>query len=158
MSRRPDLIDTLLEDWASWRYIYKSLEFGTGDSVIVHFREPRSTRFVGSVPLWQGRRTGRKLLALDNDLAVQLGPKKVAELVAVYGTPGPIDRKAKAMETTVKNLQKLRRCARRIALMHLSIHVTAEMFHRDQYRRCSKKSGNPSRSLSSMSKSNKGSA
>lgn len=158
MARRPDLIDTLLEDWASWRYIYKSLEFGTGDSVIVHFREPRSTRSAGSVPLWQGRRTGRKLLALDNDLAITLGPKKVAALVVMYGTPGPIDRKAKAMETTVKDLQELRRCARRIALMHLSIHVTAEMLHRDQYWRCSKKSSNPSRPLSSMSKSNKGSA
>ena len=158
MARRPDLIDTLLEDWASWRYIYKSLEFGTGDSVIVHFREPRSTRSAGSVPLWQGRRTGRKLLALDNDLAIALGPKKVAVLVAMYGTPGPIDRKAKAMETTVKDLQVLRRCARRIAMMHLSIHVTAEMLHRDQYWRCSKKSSNPSRSLSSMSKSDQGSA
>ena len=156
MRRRNDVIDTLLEVWASWRYIDKSLEFGTGDSVIVHFREPRSTRSAGSVPLWQGRRTGRKLLALDNDLAIALGPKRVAVLVAMYGTPGPIDRKAKAMQVTIKDLQKLRRCARRIALAHLSIHVTAEMFHRDQYRRRGKKSGNPARSLSSVSESNKG--
>ena len=158
MARRPDLIDTLLEDWASWRYIYKSLEFGTGDSVIVHFCEPRSTRSAGSVPLWQGRRTGRKLLALDNDLAIQLGPKKVAVLVAMYGTPGPIDRKARAMKITVKDLQQLRHCARRIALMHLSIHLTAEMLHRDQYRHRGKKSGNSSRPLSSVSESNKSSA
>ena len=134
MARRSDLLDILLEDWASWRYIYKSLDFGTGNSIIVHFCEPRSTRSVGSVPLWQGCRTRKKLLSLDYDLTLQLNPKKIAVLVAMYGTPGPIDRKAKAMQTTVKDLRKLRQCARRIALMHLSIHLTAEMFHRDRYR------------------------
>ena len=134
MARRPDLIDTLLEDWAGWRFIWHSLEFGTGDSSIVRFREPAATRSVGSVPLWQGRRTGRKLLALDRDLALQLGPKRVVLLVALYGTAGPIDRKANAMSIKVSDLQTLRRQARRIALAHVSLHLTAEIVHRDRYR------------------------
>lgn len=145
MRRRSDVIDTLLEDWASWRYIYKSLDIGTGDSSIVRFIEPRSTQGVGSVPLWQGRRTGRRLLALDNDLQLQLGPDPVTRLVALYGMAGPIDRKANAMEVTVNDLQALRRQARRIALAHVSSHLAAEVFYRDRFRSRSKKPGDTAR-------------
>lgn len=156
MARRPDLIDTLLEDWASWRVIYHSLEFGTGDSSIVRFREPASTRSVGSVPLWQGRRTGRKLLALDRDLALRLGPKRVVLLIALYGMAGPIDRKAKALAITVNNLQTLRRHARRIALEHVSLHLTAEIVHRDRFRDRRKEPNDTARPLPSVPASHSG--
>lgn len=145
MRRRSDVIDTLLEDWASWRYIYKSLDIGTGNSSIVRFIEPRSTQSIGSVPLWQGRRTNRWLLALDNDLQLQLGPDPVTRLVALYGMAGPIDRKAKAMEITVNDLQALRRQARRIALAHVSSHLAAEVFYRDRFRSRCKKPGDTAR-------------
>ena len=158
MARRPDVIDTLLEDWASWRYIYKSLDFGTGDSVIVRFIEPRSTRRVGSTPLWLGRRTGRRLLALDHDLELQLGPDPVARLVALYGMAGPIDRKAKAMEVTVNHLQELRRQARRIALAHVSSHLSTEVFHRDRFRSRCKKPRDIARPHPAVSEKNPGRA
>lgn len=152
MRRRPDLIDTLLEDWASWRYIYKNLDFGTGNSPIARFLEPAGTRGVGSMPLWCGFRTCKRLLALDNDLNLTLGPAPVAKLVALYGTAGPIDRKAKAMAVTVKDLQELRRRARRIALEHIPNDTSAEGFHRARYRHRSKKQGDTARPLWSVSK------
>ncbi len=158
MRHRPDVIDTLLEDWASFRYLYKSLDFGTGDCVIVRFIEPHSTRSVGSIPLWLGPRTGRQLLALDNDLNVQLGPDPVARLVALYGMAGPIDRKATAMKVTVKELQELRRHARRIALAHVSIHLSSGVFHRDRFRSRCKKPGDTARPHPAVSEKNPGRA
>lgn len=156
MARRPDLIDTLLEEWASWRVIYHSLEFGTGDSSIVRFCNPASTRSAGSVPLWQGRRTGCRLLALDHDLNLQLSPDPVARLVVLYGMAGPIDRKAAAMEVTVNDLRALRRRARRIALAHVSKYLTAEIVHRDRFRDRRKESGGTARSLPAVPASHSG--
>lgn len=151
MRRRPDVVDVLLEDWASWRYLYKNLDFGTGNSPIARFLEPGGTRGTGSMPLWYGMRTGQKLLALDNDLAVSLGPTPVARLVALYGTPGPIDRKARAMQVTVNDLQTLRRRARRIALEHINSTTTAGGFDRARHRSRSNQPGNTARPLRPVS-------
>lgn len=148
MRRRPDVIDTFLEDWASWRVLYKQLDFGTGNSPIARFLEPRGTRGTGSMPLWHGMRTGQKLLALDNDLTVALGPAPVAMLVALYGMPGPIDRKAKAMSVTVNDLQTLRRRARCVALEHIPQDTTAGGFDRARYRLRSKQPGSAVQPLS----------
>lgn len=158
MRHRSDVIDTLLEDWASWRYLYKSLDFGTGDCVIVRFSEPRSTCPVGSTPLWLGRRTGRKLLALDNDLCQRLGSIPVAVLVTLYGTTGPIDKKARALETTVCRLHQLRRAARKITLSHIATDTSAEDFHRARYRIRSKKPEHPARPLRPVPEVHKGGA
>lgn len=147
MRRRPDVIDTFLEDWASWRYLYKSLDFGTGNCAIVRFSEPRSTFGAGSSVLYCGPRTGRKLLALDNDLCQQLGSLPVAVLVTLYGTTGPIDKKARTLETTVSRLHQLRRAARKITLTHIATDTSAEGFHRARYRIRSKKPEHPARPL-----------
>ncbi|WP_257285600.1 hypothetical protein [Endozoicomonas sp. SESOKO1] len=147
MRRRPDVIDALLENWASWRFIYQNLEFGTGNSSIVRFSEPWSTTGSHSVPLWQGRRTGRALLALNHDLTRALDSLSVTRLVAWYGTAGPIDRKASALGMTVNDLQALCHRARCIALSHIPQHLTAEIVHRDRYRHRSPKPEGTARPL-----------
>lgn len=155
MRRRPDVIDRLLEEWASWRVIYRNLDFGTGNCSIVRFREPAATTGAGSMPLWYGRQTGRKLLAVDHDLNEDLGRTCVAILVTLYGMAGPMNKKAHAMDATVHQLRKLRRRARVIALRHVSKNLSAEVVHRDRFRYRSEKPADAARPLRPVSESDK---
>ncbi len=137
MRRRPDIIDTLLEYWASWRYLYTVLDCSTGDSQIVQFGH---AGFGGSRPLWLGPRSNRRILALNHDLIDTLGSNPAALLVVIYGTPGPLYQKARQLGKTVSQLQTLRKKARRIALNHIPNHLTAEISDRDRHRH---RSGKP---------------
>ena len=94
-----------------------------------------------------GRAPGAKLLALDNDLCERFGSIPVAVLVTLYGTTGPIDKKARALETTVSRLHQLRRAARKITLSHIATDTSAEDFHRARYRIRSKQSEHTARPL-----------
>ena len=83
MARRPDVIDRVLEHWASWRITLELYE-GTGPSAIVRFREPAGTALVGSRPLFHGC-ASRRLAALNADLCIHLGPSRIHCLLALYG-------------------------------------------------------------------------
>lgn len=155
MRRRSDVIEALLEEWAGWRLIYRNLDIGYGDCTIAHFREPGGTAGRGSTPLWYGRRTGRQLLALNHDLDDDFNQTCIAILLTLYGMPGPLYKKASAMEITVEQLQKLKRRARVIALRHIPKTLTAKVFHRDRYRNRSEESVNIARPQRSVFKPDK---
>ncbi len=118
--RRIDAVDVLLEEWATWRVLFHNFEVSTGHSPLVHFNDPRSTVSVGSIPLWYGAKTRPVLLALDHDLSITFDATIVAQLVVCFGTPGSLEKKAKAIEISAYRLQKLSKNARRIALEHIS--------------------------------------
>ncbi|USE39260.1 hypothetical protein [Endozoicomonas sp. SCSIO W0465] len=131
MRRKPDVIDVLLEYWASWYYIYATEDFSLGNSQLFQFVQASHGE---SRPLWLGTRSNRKILALNHDLIDRLPIRQVILLVIIYGTPGPIYQKARLLKKTVSQLQTLCRKARRIALNHIPNHLTAEISHRDRYR------------------------
>lgn len=118
MARRPDVIDRVLEHWASWRITLELYE-GTGPSAIVRFREPAGTALVGSRPLFQGS-TSRRLSALNADLCMHLGAVRVNGLLALYGLPGEDSFKARRLGISLSNLNTVRKRARVIALQHIS--------------------------------------
>ena len=118
MARRPDVIDRVLEHWASWRITLELYE-GTGPCAIVRFREPAGTTLVGSRPLFQGG-TSRRLSALNADLCIHLGPTKINGLLVLYGLPGEDNFKARCLGMSLSNLNTIRKRARVIALQHIS--------------------------------------
>lgn len=118
--RRSDAADVLLEEWATWRFLFHHFEVSTGQSALVHFNSPRTRITVGSVPLWYGTQTRPALLALDHDLSTNFNASTVAQLVVCFGTPGTLEGKAKAIEVSVYRLQKLSKIARKIAFEHIS--------------------------------------
>ncbi len=118
MRRRPDLTDTLLEHWASWRITLELYE-GTGPSAIVRFREPAGTSVSGSRPLFQGM-PSRRLSALNADLCIHLGPVKTYLLIALYGLPGEDHFKARRFGISLSAFSAIRRQGRVIARQHLS--------------------------------------
>ncbi|MES9875410.1 MAG: hypothetical protein ABW146_20100 [Candidatus Sedimenticola sp. 6PFRAG7] len=136
MRRRSDAIDRLLEDWASWRQ--SGEHTGTGDCVIVRFREPAGSWRAGSQPLWFGF-IASQLAALDSHLTLELGPKPVAVLVILYGVTGTLETKARQLQTPVKLLNECRRQARVIALKHLPEHLTVRGLHHANGDHCSRK-------------------
>ena len=117
MARRPDVIDRVLEHWASWRITLELYE-GTGPSAIVRFREPACTTLAGSRPLFCGN-VSRRLAALNADLAMHLG-SNVNLMLALYGLPGEDSIKARQVGICLSNLNTIRKRARAIALWHIS--------------------------------------
>lgn len=120
MRRRSDIIDQLLERWASWR-ITEELYSGTGPSALVRFREPASTRVNGSRLLYFGRRC-QNMAALNGDLVSQLGHWQVNVLLMLYGLPGDDSRKVRQFGVNLDDVRRLRKNARDIARHHIHFH------------------------------------
>lgn len=117
MRRRIDVIDRMLEHWASWR-ISEELYAGTGPSSLVRFSEPAGTTVNGTRLLYFGR-ISQRMGALNSDLISYLGRWQVNILLMLYGLPGDEQRKLRQFGVSTDAVRTLRQQARNITLHHL---------------------------------------
>lgn len=122
MRRRIDVIDRMLERWASWR-MTEVIYTGTGPSSLVRFSEPATTTVNGTRLLYCGR-SSRRMGALNSDLISRLGHRKVNILLMLYGLPGDDQRKVRQYGICADRVSQLRHHARVIALQHLPASLT----------------------------------
>ncbi|MCW7552115.1 hypothetical protein NX722_05540 [Endozoicomonas gorgoniicola] len=134
MARKPDVIDRILEHWASWRITLELYE-GTGPSSIVRFKEPAGTVNTGSRPLFYGN-ANRRLAALNADLCINLEALQVNCLLVLYGLPGEDNLKARRFGLSLSKLGTIRKQGRVIARQHISPTIRLSIGgHDDQLRR-----------------------